>query len=91
MVAALHGPRLTANLWYPRIEGNVSEVEVALVDVRAADSLLIRYDFERDGYQILQASRFAFEEHEDDGPDWQEVAFVPAWQRQRPEERETNP
>jgi hypothetical protein len=67
-------------LAYPRIEGNPDAIIVSLSDVRAADDLTIKYDFERDGWVIsrdildqlddLQASEIT--EHI-------EVAFVPAW------------
>jgi hypothetical protein len=53
------------------------------MDVRAADDILIEYDFERDGYVIKQASKFVWDA---DDPvcdqDWQEVAFVQAWARE---------
>jgi hypothetical protein len=71
------------DLWYPRTEGHPTHVEVGLVDVRAADSIRISYDFERDGWKIEQAS--TFEWAADDkvcDPDWQEVAFIQAWGRQ---------
>jgi hypothetical protein len=61
----------------------VDAIEVGLVDVRAADSILIRYDFQRDGFAIFQASRFEWEaDDEVQDPDWQEVAFVQAWARE---------
>lgn len=54
----------------------VRYVEIGLEHVRAADSIRVSYDFERDGYKIEQ-SRIT-----DDNPQmnlWQEVAFIPAW------------
>lgn len=72
------------DLWYPRVEGNPQFVELGLIDVRAADSIRISYDFERDGWKIEQASTFEWEA--DDkvcDPDWQEVAFVQAWGREK--------
>lgn len=70
---------------YPRNKGNLNTVEIDLCDVRAADSIRVVYDFDRDGWSILQASKFHW--HEDDANsgdgDWQEVAFVPAWGRQK--------
>ena len=69
---------------YPRVEDSKAKrVNVGLMDVRAADDILIEYDFERDGYVIKQASKFVWPG--DDGvcdPDWQEVAFVQAWARE---------
>jgi len=72
--------------WYPRNEGQPHTLEIGLMDVRAADCIRVIYDFDRDGWSILQASTF---EWEDAGPDaeydedWQEVAFVPAWAREK--------
>jgi len=68
---------------YPRLEDSKAKcIVVGLSDVRAADDILIEYDFERDGYVIKQAS--VFEWSIDDkvfDPDWQEVAFIQAWGR----------
>lgn len=83
----MRGERLAiVDLWYPRCEGpRVAEVEVGLMDVRAADSIRITYDFERDGYSIKQAANFSWEaDDEAHDEDWQEVAFVKAWAREKP-------
>lgn len=70
---------LTVDLAYPN-QNPVNQVEVGLIDVRAADSILIRYDFERNGWSILQATTFEWDAEDTVcDPDWQEVAFVPAW------------
>jgi hypothetical protein len=66
---------------YPRHEDEINELEVGLLDVRAADSIKIKYDFKRDGYSIMQASIFCFDDQDLD-EDWQEVAFVRAWARE---------
>ncbi len=84
----IHNGRLSADMWYPRIADGphrIREVEVGLSDVRAADSILISYDFDRDGYVIKQASTFSGDEPDYD-EDWQEVAFVQAWAREQPDE-----
>ena len=69
---------------YPRLEDSKAKcIVVGLSDVRAADDIMIEYDFERDGYVIKQASRFVWDA--DDkvcDQDWQEVAFVQAWARE---------
>lgn len=83
--------RLNVPLWYPRSykktdrrPGNPASVEVELVDVRAADSIRIEYDFDRDGYSIKQASTFEWELDDDArDADWQEVAFIQAWAREK--------
>jgi len=80
--AAIHDDTLSINLWYPTVEGMLKKIEVGLMAVRAADSILIEYDFDRDGYSIKQASKFSWEA--DDifcDPDWQEVSFIQAWAR----------
>lgn len=79
-------------LIYPRSDGHPKEIRVGLEDMRSADSIRIHYDFQRDGWSIMQASRFvAFPDNGDPGlddpgyeawEDWQEVAFVQAWARQ---------
>lgn len=73
---------LSVDLWYPRSGNELREVEVSLMDVRAADSIRVSYDFERDGYIVKQASTFewAYEDKVCD-EDWQEVAFIKAWAR----------
>lgn len=72
------------DLWYPRVEGNPKFVEVGIMDVRAADSIRISYDFDRDGWKIEQASTFEWESSDPVcDPDWQEVAFIPAWAREK--------
>lgn len=78
----VRGDTATVGLWYPRTEP-VKAIEVDLV--RAADSIRVEYDFERDGWVIKQASRFEWEADDPDcDPDWQEVAFVGAWAREVP-------
>lgn len=79
------GNALSVELSYPRINP-ISHLLVALEDVRAADSIRVSYDYERDGWKIEQASTFQW--NSDDkvcDPDWQEVAFVQAWGRERPD------
>ena len=76
----------TVQLWYPRNDGSAKEIEVELSDVRAADSLLISYDFERDGWVIKQASTFSWDGNDEEcDSDWQEVAFIKAWAREKPD------
>lgn len=93
-IPAIHG-RMGADglafveLYYPRIDPpRLKAVQVGLMDVRAADSIEITYDFDRDGWVIKQASKFEWEIGEKVDGDWQEVAFVKAWGRQRPAEGE---
>ena len=71
-------------LEYPRTS-TVKFIEVALGDIRAADDIRISYDFERDGWKVEQASVFEWPANEIAfDRDWQEVAFVKAWAREKP-------
>lgn len=82
------GDRIALDLWYPRNDDRAKEIEVGLTDVRAADSIRISYDFERDGWVIKQASTFEWGADDDVcDEDWQEVAFVQAWGRMKEFER----
>lgn len=68
---------LALDFWYPRREptpDGIREFEIGLVDVRAADSIRVAYDFERDGWAIKQAVWRNGEEVE-----WRETAFLKAW------------
>lgn len=76
-----HGDRVIVDLVYPRSSGHPKEVEVGLEDTRAADSILISYDFERDGWSIKQDSKFEWPAEGPMDHDWQEVAFIRAWAR----------
>ena len=84
---SVDGTTRRIDLWYPRIEGNPAFVEVGLMDVRAADSIRVSYDFERDGWKVEQASTFEWDVNDKVcDPDWKEVAFIQAWARERPEQ-----
>ena len=67
--------RANIEFLYPRIDGHISELEIGLEDVRAADSIRICYDFDRDGWSILQSS---------ETDNWKEVAFILAWGSETP-------
>ncbi len=66
---------------YPR-NNKVNTIEIGLCDVRAADDIRIRFDFERNGWVILQPRSF-YNEIEDSSyehcEEWIESAFCPAW------------
>lgn len=77
---------ISVALCYPDVDQNINTVEIDLVDVRAADSILVKYDKDRDGWSIMQASKFEWEpDDEVCDPDWQEVAFIQAWGRKPPD------
>ncbi len=72
------------DLWYPKLPHQIKHIEVGLVDVRAADAIRISYDFTRDGYIIKQAAIFEWDENDNvRDADWQEVTFIPAWNREK--------
>lgn len=73
------------NLWYPDVpDATIRKFVIGLVDVRAADSIRVSYDKQRDGWKIEQASTFEWDgDDKDCDPDWQEVAFVQAWAREK--------
>ena len=82
-----HRPTHTViNLMYPAIyTGEKTTVEIGMFHVRAADSIRISYESGRDGWVIEQASTFEWSvDDEVCDPDWQEVAFVKAWAREKP-------
>ena len=70
-------------LEYPREDGWCGEINIGLVDVRAADSIRVSYDFDRDGWVIKQASVFEWDVGDTEmDEDWQEVAFIQALARE---------
>lgn len=70
------------DFYYPRSKESVDTLEVGLTDVRATDSIRIKYDFPRNGWVIYQpkttlvtvTSNYLREETE-----WIESAFCPSW------------
>lgn len=87
-------PRITVrgnsahvDLAYPGMVHRVKHLVIALVDVRAADDIRISYDFDRDGWRVEQASKFSWPVSDPVcDPDWQEVAFIQAWAREKTSE-----
>lgn len=55
-------------------------LRVDLEDVRAANTLLVHYDFERDGWVLEAPSKLSWAPDEDwTDEQLEEVGFVPAW------------
>jgi hypothetical protein len=81
----VRGDELHIDLWYPGVpDTTIKKFVIGLVDVRAADDIRISYDKARDGWKIEQASIFEWDaDDEVCDPDWQEVAFIQAWGRER--------
>ncbi|MHB8330771.1 MAG: hypothetical protein ACYDDA_05290 [Acidiferrobacteraceae bacterium] len=83
----------TIDIFYPRLPRSevvnvdrsrsadeATSVRIRLMDTRAADDLLIDYDFERDGYRIRMATVHEWEPEDTVmDPKLVEVAFVPSW------------
>jgi hypothetical protein len=72
----------TVDIQYPR-SGPVTTVEIGIECLRAADSIRVFFDFDRNGYVIQQGSGW---HGPYDGINWQEVAFIGAWALE-PEDR----
>jgi len=80
------GNTITVALWYPTCVGNATCIEVELVDVRAADSIRVCFDHERNGYvveqprrtQVLMGQEGEIDRYEE-RVEWQETAFLKAW------------
>ena len=83
--AKQYGSEMHIDLWYPDVDGSeIKSLVVGLIDIRATDEIRISYDKQRDGWKIEQASTFIWEcDDSECDPDWQEVAFVKAWARER--------
>ena len=84
----IRGDELHVTPTYPALPNKVIRFVVFNQEsVRASDGIRISFDYDRDGYKIEQASRFAWRaDDEACDPDWQEVAFIPAWGREESED-----
>ena len=70
----------TVTIRYPRQNPSKAYVRVDLEDVRAANELVIHYDFDRDGWVIESPTKMMWEIDEDSYDErLEEVAFVPAY------------
>ncbi len=74
-------PTTTAriDLWYPTNPDSVTALEIGLQHVRAANSIRIHYDFDRDGWSVMQTETIAEHETWMETGEFVEVAFIPAW------------
>lgn len=86
------GDELSVEITYPQItKSGVTKIYIDQESVRATDGIRLQYDYERDGWIIEQASRFAW--RADDNvcdPDWREVAFIQSWAREESEDEQKN-
>lgn len=83
--AKRYGDCLHIDLSYPRGAGHVKAIQVGLMDVRAADSIQVSYDFERDGWVIKRQFYIEHDEWMEPVGDWQEAAFIQAWASPKPD------
>lgn len=69
---------------YPEIHNKEKSTLIIEMDhVRSVDGIRIKYDSERDGWIIEQASIFEWDINDNIcDPDWQEVSFIGAWARE---------
>ena len=74
-------------LMYPNLpDSDFRHVVVNQSSVRASDGLRLHYDYDRDGFVIEQASTFSWDPSDEKyDMDWQEVAFVESWGREKEE------
>lgn len=86
-------PEFYVDLNYPR-SGRFQEIVISLVDVRAADDISIRFDFDRDGWVISQPREFYREDKESGiynvDAEYLESYFAPAWKYELEEEKKFN-
>ena len=75
----IRGDKAVFDFIYPRQGNRPTKIEVGLEDVRAADTIEIEFDFDRNGYVIRMD-----ETKDGDGmmetlQEKIEVAFIPSW------------
>jgi hypothetical protein len=78
---------------YPEIydKKKLSTLQIELCHTRAADNIRIKYESDRDGWVIEQASIFEWDcDDEICDSDWQEVAFIKAWAREKNKDENQN-
>lgn len=76
---------ISVDLYYPRAQvrdrtdQQPQQVNIGLLCVRAANSITVDYDFDRDGYRVRMPSKFRWNCGEEQDDQLKEVAFIPAW------------
>ena len=63
------------NVKYPR-QNKFDTLEIDVECVRASDGIRLRYDFERDGYSIMQP---VWDDDRFNIQSWEEVYFAQSW------------
>jgi hypothetical protein len=64
--------------YYPRQPNNPDTINISLFDVRAANDITIKYDFDRDGW-VIYSDLIQPGQDEDIPDELTEVAFIEAW------------
>lgn len=85
-LAKRSGDTIHVDLWYPTVGADCRAVEVHLMCVRAANSLRVRFDHDRNGYVLEMEDILAHESHPNacsqlNTPSYSEVGFVAAWEK----------
>jgi len=76
----VYGPAARFDFIYPRSGDRVTSIAVGLEDVRSANDIRIRFDFDRDGWVIESATKFEWVDGEDPRDErLEEVAFIPSY------------
>ena len=72
---------IRVDLEYPRVQDSEAKrVRISLTDVRSADDIIVEYDFDRDGWRIMQQAVAEGDDYEQaEAREWREVAYVEAW------------
>lgn len=78
------GDIIGIDLFYPGTADQCHTVQIGLCAVRAADDIRVTYDFERDGWAILQEVGIEHDGYREATGEWAEVAFVGAWSQTKP-------
>jgi hypothetical protein len=82
---------LQTELKYP-YNKEIDTIQIGISDIRAADDVRVRYDFERDGWVMEQPRQYYIPEEGfyELGVEWIESAFCPSWQYElNDEQKET--
>ncbi len=70
---------LSVEMTYPEIsENGVKFIEIDQESVRASDGIRLTYDYDRDGWSIMQPTKMCWVDEPCD-MGWEEVAFIESW------------
>lgn len=76
---ARRGDTLSVAMTYPSIsENGVKFIEIDQESVRASDGIRLTFDYDRDGWSIMQPTKMCWKDEPFD-MGWEEVAFIKSW------------